>query len=247
LDMDFIGNVAFGIVMVIIVSAVMAVPGCVAGGVIVPSDAPLKATPTAATAGVIVPDAPRSSDTPSMSVGPEQNPLPGLLGSTAPMPIWTEPDRPTAKRPALLGDLPSPLRRVLVAGAVAVLVAAIALTVAFWPSTTPPGSTTPASGAGAVPTGGSATGGTSAAPTGAGSRAKPGEKPTYATLVIRVDAPASITVDGQAQPMGDHATVNVQPGVEHIVTVQRPGHSMRKLHVPSLAPGESMPLKFSVR
>ena len=219
----------------------------VAGGVIVPSDAPLKATPTAATAGVIVPDAPRSSDTPSMSVGPEQNPLPGLLGSTAPMPIWTEPDRPTAKRPALLGDLPSPLRRVLVAGAVAVLVAAIALTVAFWPSTTPPGSTTPASGAGAVPTGGSATGGTSAAPTGAGSRAKPGEKPTYATLVIRVDAPASITVDGQAQPMGDHATVNVQPGVEHIVTVQRPGHSMRKLHVPSLAPGESMPLKFSVR
>jgi hypothetical protein len=62
-----------------------------------------------------------------------------------------------------------------------------------------------------------------------------------------VDAPANITVDGQVQPMGESATVNVQPGVEHVVTVQRPGHSIRKLHVPALAPGEHMPLKFSVR
>jgi hypothetical protein len=65
--------------------------------------------------------------------------------------------------------------------------------------------------------------------------------------MIKVDAPANITVDGQVQPMGDSATVNVQPGVEHVVTVQRPGHSIRKLHVPALAPGEHMPLKFSVK
>ncbi|HEX8953113.1 MAG TPA: hypothetical protein VF945_14765, partial [Polyangia bacterium] len=74
-----------------------------------------------------------------------------------------------------------------------------------------------------------------------------GASASFATLLIKVDAPANIAVDGQAQPLGESATVNVQPGIEHVVTVQRPGHSVRRLHVPALAPGERMPLKFSVR
>jgi hypothetical protein len=81
---------------------------------------------------------------------------------------------------------------------------------------------------------------------GSGSAA-PAATPSYATLNINVDAPAVITVDGQAQPLGTVATVNVVPGVEHVVTVQRPGHSMRRLIVPALSPGEQMPLHFNVR
>jgi serine/threonine protein kinase len=202
-------------------------------GVIVPSLAPLKATPTAATAGVVVPDAPSSNDTPSMNVAPADNPLPALLGSTAPMPIWTGGEKSTAKRVSLGGDEPSPMRRILVAGSAAALVAAVALTIAFWPAKDPIASATPLG----------TTGATTATTGGAPSVAKA----TYATLQINVDAPANIAVDGQAQPMGDSATVNVQPGIEHVVTVQRPGHSVRKLHVPALAPGEHMPLKFTVR
>ena len=202
-------------------------------GVIVPSLAPLKATPTAATAGVVVPDAPSSSDTPSMNLAPADNPVPALLSTTAPMPVWTGGDKSTAKRVALGGDEPSPMKRILVAGSAAALVAAIALTIAFWPakdsSSTIPPTIAPATGTATTPT----------APSGA--------KVTFATLQISVDAPANIAVDGQAQPMGENATVNVQPGVEHVVTVQRPGHSVRKLHVPALAPGEHMPLKFTVR
>jgi serine/threonine protein kinase len=68
-----------------------------------------------------------------------------------------------------------------------------------------------------------------------------------AMLVIHTDAPANITVDGKAQPLGTSATVSVQPGIEHVVTVQRPGHSLRRLHVPALAPGERMPLHFNLR
>jgi hypothetical protein len=220
-------------------------------GAMVPSFAPLKATPTAATAGVIIPDASKSSDTPSMSLAPGDNPLPSLLGgdprsTTAPMPAWTGADKSTAKRSAILGNLPPPMRRVIVAGSAAALVAAMALTIAFWPSkdaaSTGGGVTPPPTGATTVPT--TTTTGTTATPTHGGGTAA---RATYATLVIRVDAPAAIAVDGQAQPMGESATVNVQPGVEHIVTVQRPGHTVRRLHVPALAPGENMPLKFSVR
>ena len=216
-------------------------PGAPAqSGVIVPSLSPLKATPTAATMGVAAPDAPASSGTPSMNVVPADNPVPALLASTAPMPVWpgdnSTPifgtDKQTAKRRALLGDVPSPMRRVLVAGSAAALVAAVAL-IALWPSSKEPTVAVPATTAS----------GTAMTPTAPA----PSEKATFATLLIKVDAPANIAVDGQAQPMGDSATVNVQPGVEHVVTVQRPGHSVRKLHVPALAPGEHMPLKFSVR
>jgi len=206
-------------------------------GVIVPSLAPLTATPTAATAGVVAPEP--SGETPSMNVAPADNPVPALLASTAPMPVWpgdkSTPifgvDKQTAKRRAILGEFPSPMRRVLVAGSAAALVAALALIV-LWPSSKPPPLPTVASNAA-----------TPAAATGAATT--PGS--TFATLQIKVDAPANIAVDGKQQPMGDSATVNVQPGVEHVVTVQRPGHSVRRLHVPALAPGEHMPLKFSVR
>ncbi len=212
---------------------------------VVQSLAPLKATPTAATMGVVAPEAPSSGDTPSMSVAPADNPMPQLLAQTAPMPIWpgdkSTPifgtDKQTARRSALLGDVPSPMRRVLVAGSAAALVGAVVL-IALWPSSkepaVPPATASPSATAGPAATG---------ATTGAAATVTNG----YATLVIKVDAPANIAVDGQAQPMGDSATVNVQPGVEHVVTVQRPGHSIRRLHVPALAPGEHMPLKFSVR
>jgi hypothetical protein len=246
-----------------------------AAGVIVPSLSPLKATPTAATAGVVIPDAP-AGGTPSMNLAPGDNPLPQLLGATSPMPIWGG-DKATAKRSALLGDLPSPLRRVLVAGGAGLLVLAVGLTITFWPSkdngagpatggattatgtaitgaagTTAAGAagTTAAGVAGTTATTANGTAGTTAPTAAGGGHASPTgatARPSFATLVIRVDAPAHITVDGQAQPLGESATVNVQPGVQHVVTVQRPGHSVRRLHVPALAPGESMPLKFSVR
>jgi serine/threonine protein kinase len=210
------------------------------GGDPVPPIPPLKATPTAATAGVIVPAAPASSDTPSMNLAPEDNPLAAaLLSTTAPMPVL-DGDKSTAKRSALGGDVPSPMRRVMVAGSAAALVAAVALTIALWPGKELP--TMPATPA-ATP---AST--LTPAPTGTGTAAVTGAPAkNYSTLVISVDAPANIAVDGQMQPMGESATVNVQPGVEHVVTVQRPGHSVRRLHVPALAPGEHMPLKFSVR
>jgi eukaryotic-like serine/threonine-protein kinase len=206
-----------------------------ASGVILPSLAPLTATPTAATAGIIIP--------------PAHPPAPALMASTAPMPVFGgDKSTPmfgtaasTARRNAVLGDEPSAMRRILVAGSAAALVAAVALTIVFWPSKEPAGSaaTTATAATGTTATGPTATGTTATAPSGV--------KATYATLQINVDAPANIAVDGQAQPMGESATVNVQPGVEHVVTVQRPGHSLRRLHVPALAPGEHMPLKFTVR
>ncbi|HWE31177.1 MAG TPA: protein kinase [Polyangia bacterium] len=223
-------------------------------GVIVPSLSPLKATPTAATAGVIVPEAPAASDTPSMNVAPADNPMPALLASTAPMPVYGGDKstpifgtaKSTAKSAAIGGGEPSPMRRILVAGSAAALVAAVALTIAFWPakdtSVVPPTGTSAATTSTTTST--TMTGTTTA---NAGTGTPSGGKASYATLQIAVDAPANIAVDGQAQPMGESATVNVQPGVEHVVTVQRPGHSVRKLHVPALAPGEHMPLKFSVR
>ena len=224
-------------------------------GVIIPSSAPLKATPTAATAGVIIPDAPASSDTPSMNVAPADNPLPQLLGSTSPMPVWTaHNDQSTAKRSAILGDLPSPMRRVLVAGAAAALVAAVALTIAFWPSKDSggTGSVGGAATGGAVgsavggattpsPTGSATATGGSAAPTGSAA------KPSYATLVIRVDAPAahrrrrSGAADGRERHGARAAGRRAR---RHGAAA---GAQRAPLHVPALAPGENLPLKFSVR
>jgi tRNA A-37 threonylcarbamoyl transferase component Bud32 len=200
-------------------------------GVIVPSLAPLKATPTAATMGVVAPKAEAGSETPSMNLPASANPIFGAEKSTAKRPAYSEP--------------PSRGRRILVAGSAAVLIMAIALAIALWPS---PSSDSPpvptAQPAPAVaPTAKPATTAppTTPAPTGGAA------KPALAILQINVDAEANIAVDGQALPPGTAATVNVQPGVEHLVTVQRAGHTPRKLHVPALAPGERMPLTFSVR
>ena len=195
--------------------------------------------------GVVAQPAPTASDTPAMNLAPANNPVPGLLASTAPMPIYGgEKSTPlfgvantTAKRAAWAGAEPSRMRRVLVAGSAAALVAAVALTIALWPGKDQGASSTTASTTATTTTTTTTT--TTPPPSGA--------KATFATLQISVDAPANIAVDGEAQPMGESATVNVQPGVEHVVTVQRPGHSVRKLHVPALAPGEHMPLKFTVR
>jgi hypothetical protein len=68
-----------------------------------------------------------------------------------------------------------------------------------------------------------------------------------ATLVITVDAPAIIAVDGHVWPLGRSATVAVQSGVPHLVTARRPGHSLHTLHVPAPRPGERLPLTLSLR
>jgi hypothetical protein len=68
-----------------------------------------------------------------------------------------------------------------------------------------------------------------------------------ATLVITVDAPAVITVDGVTEPLGTEATVQVKPGVEHVVKVQRPGHSVHTVHVPAPAANEKLPINVKVR
>ncbi|MDB4971464.1 MAG: serine/threonine protein kinase [Myxococcales bacterium] len=211
-------------------------------GVIVPSLAPLTATPTAATAGVVAPRAPdgASATTPSMAAIADPQ-----FGA----------EKSTAKRPAV-DDPPSPVKRFIVAGSAGALFIAIALTVALWPSKEPAAGGTaqplataqpPAVASGAAVAAGPsvATGATGATTTPAPS----GEsaKAAMAVLQISIDAPASITVDGQKQPPGTSATVDVLAGVDHVVTVQRAGHGLRKLHVPALAPGERMPLTFSVR
>ena len=211
-------------------------PAPALAGVVVPSAGALTASPTAATAGVTAPPAPRGSETPSMNLSPADNPLYGA-------------DRSTAKRPAYEPAPPSPMRRIVVAGSAAALVAAVALTIALWPAPELMQPPTVASSTNAAPASGVATPSPAAiaaatAPHGALPSAT---RPAAATLQIHVDAPANITVDGTPQPIGDSATVDVQPGVEHVVTVQRPGHTLRKLQVPALAPGERMPLTFSVR
>jgi hypothetical protein len=185
------------------------------------------------------------------------------LGPTDP---FVANDRATARRSAF--DPPSTRRRVLVATSAAAGVAALALTVILWPTGHPAAdhsvvtplplpAPTPAPVANAAPTTAQppapVTPPATSSP-GVGGNLAPAPTPTsappagdVATLVIAVDAPASITVDGKAQPPGDTATVEVAAGVEHVETVQRPGHSVRKLHVPALAPGEHMRLPFNVR
>jgi eukaryotic-like serine/threonine-protein kinase len=116
---------------------------------------------------------------------------------------------------------PSRWRRVLVAGSAAVAVGAIALTIALWPASDP-------------------------APPPVSPAAVPPNSP--ATLSIELDAPGDIAIDGKPQAHAQTATtVNVQPGIEHEVTVQSAGHPARRLHVPALAPGEHLPLKVSLK
>ena len=135
-------------------------------------------------------------------------------------------DNDTAPRPI---DLPARfsqrLRRILVIGSAATVVAAIGLTVAFWPTSA--SSTVPSVPLAATPL--------------------PAAAPKPATLVITTDAPAVISVDGNPAPLGRSSTVQVKPGVEHVVTVRRPGHSLHTVHVPILAPGEQLPLQVQVR
>ena len=108
------------------------------------------------------------------------------------------------------------------------------------------GGATPTANGVSAPTAGAdpATGGATATVAALCRRATP-SKPSDAMLFIRVYVPATIAVDGQVSAMGDDC--QVQPGVEHVVTVQRPGHSVRRLHVLVLALGEKLQPEFSVR
>jgi len=188
---------------------------------------------------------------------------------TVPPPKYYEPthnvnDRSTAQRP-YYNPPPSPLRRVLVIACAATVVAGIGLTVALWPQKDPPPPTPieappatptptptatptpmpkaipPASPAAPSPTP------TTVTPTPPLPPGLPSTAAITATLIISTDAPAIITVDGMAAPLGLSATVQVKPGVPHQVTAQRPGHSLHKLRVPVLAQGERRPVSISVR
>jgi serine/threonine-protein kinase len=127
-------------------------------------------------------------------------------------------DRSTAKRPAM--DGPSRGKRIAVIAGVATLAAGLALGVALWPQ----GDPTPVAVAPETP-----------APS------------KVATLVITTDAPAVISVDGKAQPLGSEATIEVKPGMEHIVTAQRPGSPVHTVHIPSLAAGERLPVSVKLK
>jgi hypothetical protein len=197
---------------------------------------PRVASPTATTAGTNMPPPLAPMQT---RISSEQAQLPPPYGAA----------RATARHEAWIP--PSRWRRVLVAGSAAVAVGAIALAVALWPSAEPaaqPSQPTPTQPTPSQPTPTQPTQPPSQSqptPTTQSPAQPPGAN-TQATLIIDLDAPGDIAVDGKPQARGQSATVNVQPGVEHEVTVQRAGHAARRLHVPALSPGEHMPLRVKL-
>ena len=146
-------------------------------------------------------------------------------------------DRSTAKRASY--DPPTRGRRVLVIAIAAALVAGIGLTIVLWPSAEAP-RPAPITVENPPPP---------VAPRRAPARpqAPNPESPRLATLTITTDADATITVDGQPQPPGRAATVSVEPGVPHVVSAQRPGHSVHKVNVKPLEPGATLPVAIKLR
>jgi serine/threonine-protein kinase len=169
--------------------------------------------------------------------------VPGIpaLASTAPMGWQAQDPGPasTAKRVAY--DPPSRWRRVAVIASAALVAGGGALAVVLWPQKGPPPVIAPPMVAAPEPP--------RATPPPAPPKIVPTEAATAktATLAITADAPANISVDGAAQPFGREATVEVRVGVQHVVTAQRPGHSVHKLTVPSPSPGERLPINFKLK
>jgi hypothetical protein len=143
----------------------------------------------------------------------------------------------TAKRTSY-DPPPSRLKRILVIAIAATLAAGIGLTVVLWPQKDPAPEVLPTVAPETVP---------APVPVPAPTPAPPPRPPAEATLVISTDAPAVISVDGVAQPLGQSATVQVKPGVVHVVTAQRPGHSVHTIHVPILGRGERLPVTIKLR
>ena len=135
----------------------------------------------------------------------------------------------TAKRTSYDPQPPSRAKRLVVIASAATLVAGIGLTAVLWPQKEP------------API---------AVPVGVPDPLRPIEPPASprkATLLITVDAPSVIAVDGAAQPLGESATVEVEPGVTHVVTAQRPGHSVHTLHLPIVMAGERLPVASKLK
>jgi len=151
------------------------------------------------------------------------------LPATVAAPNNYAPASSTAKRTAYDPPPPSRWRRIIVIGSAATVVGGIALTAALW---SPSEATTPTPTP--IPKHDDPV-----------SHDSPGVE--LATLVITVDAPAVITVDGITEPLGTEATVRVKPGVEHVVKVQRPGHAIHTVHVPAPAANEKLPINVKVR
>ena len=75
----------------------------------------------------------------------------------------------------------------------------------------------------------------------------PKAAPPIATLEINLDQPAIIAVDGKPEPLAQKATVQVKPGVPHVVTVLKDGKVVRSLNVPGMAPTEQLQLNVILR
>jgi hypothetical protein len=157
------------------------------------------------------------------------------LASTAPL-GWEAQAGSTARRNAY--DPPSRWRRLAVIASAAVVAAGGALTVVLWPQSEP--SSTPtiiAPPVVSVPD-----------PPPPSKAALPSTAPAKrATLRISTDLPANITVDGAPQPFGRSAEVEVTAGEPHVVTAQRPGHSMHKLNVPAPSGGDRVPVEIKLK
>jgi serine/threonine protein kinase len=68
-----------------------------------------------------------------------------------------------------------------------------------------------------------------------------------ATLDINLDQPAVIAVDGKAQPPAQRLTVQVTPGVAHVVTVERDGKVLRTINIPTMQPNEEQQVNVIIR
>jgi len=162
------------------------------------------------------------------------------LASTAPMGVQSV-QTTTAKQPSY--DPPSRWRRLAVIASAAIVAGGGALTVVLWPEKpptvaptvlAPPVVTVPDPPRHPAP------------PPPAPSRPSAPAK-TTATLAVTTDMPAHITVDGAAQPFGRSATVEVRAGEPHVVTAQRPGHSVRRVNVPAPDAGARVPVAVKLK
>jgi eukaryotic-like serine/threonine-protein kinase len=139
----------------------------------------------------------------------------------------------TAKQQAY--NPPSRGRRIVVIVVAAMIVTAVTLAVLLWPSSSTP-QPTPVT----LPTAPDTT------PSSGGGAREPSGASTLATLDITLDKDAIISVDGNSEPLGRHAVVQVQPGVVHTVSVQRAGHAAHKFHIAAPAANERMPVSLKV-
>jgi hypothetical protein len=160
-------------------------------------------------------------------------------GGTESTAKWTSFDPPET------GFLSDPRkRRLFIIACVVLIVTAVTLTIVLWPSSGGSGKTV------VLPTPDTpTTPDTPVTPTQQDEPKLPLKvKPKDATLNISCDTVAVISVDGEAQPAAKSVDVKVKPNVAHVITATRPGHhTVKTIRVQPLNPGESLPIKISVK